>query len=255
MKSNATAREEEVRRFPGQYIDSVKSLDERVLGSNREIRDAFRAHFRDRFACCPDLLLQEFRSYLADFLRLEAASCEGVITECEICDALKQVGLNKSPELDRLPYEVYLVLPHMFVPILTDMFNHWFAQGAIPGSVTKGMTTLLKNGGKHVWEGLDDYRPITLLNTELKILARVLANSLQIVVSDLIGPEQSYAVKGRSIQDYLHLIREVLEGIEDGTKATLISLDQSKAFDRVDHRFLTSVLETAGILTGVPQMD
>ena len=133
----------------------------------------------------------------------------------------------------------------MFVPILTDMFNHWFAQGAIPGSVTKGVITLLKKGGRHVWEGLVDYRPITLL-TQLKILARVLANRLQLIISDLIGPEQTFAVKGRSIQDNLHLIREVLEGIKDDTESALISLDQSKAFDRVDHRFLASVLETAG---------
>ena len=127
------------------------------------------------------------------------------------------------------------------------MFNHWFAQGAIPCSVTKGMITLLKKGGRHVWEGLDDYRPITLLNTELKILARVLANRLQLVISNLIGPEQTFAVKeGRSIQDNLHLIREVLEGIEDGTEAALISLDQSKPFDKVDHWFLATILETAG---------
>ena len=84
-------------------------------------------------------------------------------------------------------------------------------------------------------EGLDDYRPITLLNTELKIL--------QLVISDLIGHKQTYAVKGRSIQDNLHLIREVLE---DGTEATQISLDQSKAFDKIDHGFLATVLETAG---------
>ena len=249
MKSNATAREEEVRRFPDRYIASVKTADGRLLHSSHEMRDAFRAHFRDHFARCPDLPIREFRSYLADFPRLrvaEAAGCEGVVTECEVRDALKQVGLNKSPGLDGLPYEVYLRMSHMFVPILTDMFNHWFAQGAIPGSVTKGVITLLKKGGRHVWEGLDDYRPITLLNTELKILARVLANRLQRVISDLIGPEQTFAVKGRSIQDNLHLIREVLEGIEDDTEAALISLDQSKAFDRVDHRFLASVLETAG---------
>ena len=221
VKSNATAREEEVRRFPDRYIASVKTLDGRLLRSGREIRDAFRAHFRDRFARCTDLPLREFRSYLADFPRLgaaEAASCEGVVTECEVRDVLKQVGLNKSLGLDCLPYEVYLRMSHMFVPILTDMFNHWFAQGAIPGSVTKGVITLLKKGGRHIWEGLDDYRPITLLNTELKILARV----------------------------NLHLIREVLEGIKDDTESALISLDQSKAFDRVDHRFLASVLETAG---------
>ena len=226
VKTNVTACVEEMRRFPDRYIDSVKTPDGCVLQSNCEKRDDFRAHFHDCFACCPDLRLQEFRSYLADFPCLgvaEAASCEGVVTECEVRDALKQVILNKSPGLDGLPYEVYLRMSHMFIPILTDMFNHWFAKGAIPGSITK-----------------------TLLNTQLNILARVLANHLQLVISNLISPEQTYTVMGRLIQDNLHLIRKVLEGIEYGTKAELISLDQSKAFDRVDHRFLAAVLETAG---------
>ena len=220
-----------------------------MLRSSREIRESFRTHFQGCFARCPDLQVQEFCNYLADFPRLgeaEAASCEGMVTECEVHNALKQVGLNKSPGLDGLPYEVYLRMSHMFVSILTDMFNHWFAQGAIPGSITKGVITLLKKEGRHVRGGLDDYRPITLLNTELNILARVLANHLQLVISDLISPEQSYAVEGRSIQDNLHLVRQILEGIKDDTEAALINLDQSKAFDRVDHRFLAAVLETAG---------
>ena len=211
--------------FPDRYIASVKTPDGRLLRLSRKVRNAFQAHFRNHFARCTDLTLQEFHSYLANFPCLgaaEVASCEGVVTECEVRDVLKQVSLNKSQGLDGLPYEVYLRMSHMFVPILTDMFNHWFAQGAIPGSVTKGMITLLKKGGRHVWEGLDDYRPITLLNTELKILAQVLANRLQIVISNLIAPEQTFAVKGRSIQDNLHLIREVLEGIEDDTEASLL---------------------------------
>ena len=46
-------------------------------------------------------------------------------------------------------------------------------------------------------------------------------------------------MKGRSIHDNLHFVHEILE-------ATLINLDQSMAFYRVDHRFLAIVLETAG---------
>ena len=201
VKCNAFAREEEVRRFLHRYIEFVKSPDGDVLRLDRKMHGAFRAHFRDRFASCPDLPVQEFGSYLADFPHLgeaEAASCEGVVTECKVRDALKLVGLNKSPGLDGLSHEVYLKMTQMFGPILTDAFNHWFAPGAIPGIITKGVITLLKKGGKHVWEGLDDYRPITLLNTVLKILARVLANRLQLVINDLIGPEQNYAAKGRS---------------------------------------------------------
>ena len=51
---------------------------------------------------------------------------------------LKQVGLSKLLGPDGLPWDVYWRLSHMFVPILTNTFHHWFALGAIPGSVTKG---------------------------------------------------------------------------------------------------------------------
>ena len=54
VKSNATAREE-LQRFPDRYIDSVKTPDVGLLRSSGEMRDAFRAHFRDRFARCTDI--------------------------------------------------------------------------------------------------------------------------------------------------------------------------------------------------------
>ena len=57
-------------------------------------------------------------------------------------------------------------------------------------------------------------------------------------------------MKGRSIQDNLHLVREVLEGLEDGTEAVLINLDQSKAFDRVGDCF-----GKRRIQIGAPKMD
>ena len=68
----------------------------------------------------------------------------------------------------------------------------------------------------------------------------------------LIGPEENYTVKGRSIQKNLHLVLEIIEGIDNNTDAALISLHLSKAFDRVDHRFLAVILE---IRAGVLQMD
>ena len=82
-----------------------------------------------------------------------------------------------------------------------------------------------------------------MLNTDLKILAKILANHLQTVLSCLICPEQTCAVKGRTTQDSLHLVRTIVEKV-DGN-AALINLDQSKAFDRVDHGFLESVLSAA----------
>ena len=84
-----------------------------------------------------------------------------------------------------------------------------------------------------------------LLNTELKILARILANCLPSVISDQIGPRQNYDMKGRSIQTICIWGLKVLEV---DTEATLISLDQFKAFVSINYQFLATVFETTGVL-------
>ena len=237
-----TLRKEELRRGSDRYIREISTPDGRTLQADRDICEGFRQHYQSLFSALPDLKEEEFRSYLTDFPRLEpyeAECCEGAIEEDEVREALKQVGCYKAPGLDGLPYELYLRMSHLFIPILTTLFNHWFEQGSIPRKMNRGMITLLKKdkraGGK-----IDNFRPITLLNTELKILAKILSNRLQIVLGSLIGPEQTCSVKGRSIQDNLHLIRTIIDGVKDDTEAALINLDQSKAFDRVDHRFLAA---------------
>ena len=125
----------------------------------------------------------------------------------------------------------------------TYLYLFWRICSTI-GSPREPSLIALPRAWSHCWRKVASM--FGRVNTEFKILARVLANRLQLVIGDLIGPEQTYAEKERSIQNNLHLICMVLEGIEDGTEAALISLDQSKGFDRVDHRFLATVLKTAG---------
>ena len=70
---------EELHRYTDRYIEFVKSLDGRMLQLNREMRKAFGVHYQHHFACCPDIPVQEFCNYLADFPRLreaEVASCK-----------------------------------------------------------------------------------------------------------------------------------------------------------------------------------
>ena len=243
----AEMRAEESRGASARHISSITSLDGRHLTTNGGICEEFRSNFQELFTREPGLSTAQFDAYLSDFPRLEAAEadrCEGPITEDEVWRALSNAGTEKAPGIDGIPYEVYLKLSPIFVHLLATLFNHWLKQGNIPRHFTKGVVKLLrkeKDGG----DGIDNFRPLTMLNTELKILAKVLSGRLQVVLDKLIGPEQTCAVKGRSIQDNLHLVRTIIEKVDNG--AALIKLDQSKAFDRVDHRFLESVLSAAGL--------
>ena len=80
------------------------------------------------------------------------------------------------------------------------------------------MKLLRKN--KHGGDGITNFCPLTMLNTDLKILAKILANRLQTVLPSLICPKQTCAVKGRTIQDSLHLVRTIIEKV-DGNAALI----------------------------------
>ena len=244
---NQELRAEELGHATDRHIASVTSPDGQRRTTNEAICREFRQYFLKLFTREPGLSSAQFDTYLANFSRLsvtEAAGCEGrKKEEEEIREALMSVGMDKSPGIDGLPYEVYLGLSHMFVPLLATIYDNWMRQGTIPRRFTRGIVKLLRKN-KHGGDGISNFRPLTMLKTDFNILAKILAQRLQTVLPSLICLEQTCAVKGRTIQDSLHLVHMIVENVD--VNAALINLDQSKAFDRVDHAFLEAVLSAAG---------
>ena len=113
-------RAEELRHAADRHIASVTSPDEQRRTTNQAICKEFRQYFLKLFTREPGLSSVQFNTYLADYPRLsvtEAAGCEERIKEGEIRETLKLIGLDESPGIDGLLYEVYLKLSHMFVPL------------------------------------------------------------------------------------------------------------------------------------------
>ncbi|CAM2096250.1 unnamed protein product [Caretta caretta] len=82
-----------------------------------------------------------------------------------------------------------------------------------------------------------------------KVVVKV---SLQLgsVLADIVHPDQTYTVLGRTIFDNLYLVRHLLDlGHRDGLSFALLSLDQEKAFNRVDHGYLLGILRAFGFRT------
>ncbi|TWW54318.1 Transposon TX1 uncharacterized 149 kDa protein ORF 2, partial [Takifugu flavidus] len=98
---------------------------------------------------------------------------------------------------------------------------------------------------------IKNWRPVSLLCLDYRILSKALASRLREAMEQVIHRDQTYCVPGRSIGDNVHLIRDVLEVSRSLDVDTgLISLDQEKAFDRVEHQFLWKVMERFGFSPG-----
>ena len=172
-------------------------------------------------------------------------SCEGLITEEELSKAVTAMESNKSPGFDGLTSNFYKHFWPILGDKLTRVFNYAFHNGLLTVSQRRGIITLLFKKGDRTQ--LKNWRPITLLNTDYKILTKALANRLQQVLPLIINSDQTACMKGRTINDNTRLLNDVISyANEKNTSLAFISIDQMKAFDRVSHDFLFACLERFG---------
>ncbi|GKC73337.1 putative RNA-directed DNA polymerase, eukaryota, reverse transcriptase zinc-binding domain protein [Tanacetum coccineum] len=113
-----------------------------------------------------------------------------------------------------------------------------------PGSNSSFVTLILKVSNPiHV----KDYRPISLVNTHYKIIAKILANRLAKVVDKIISQEQSAFIAGRQILDGHLMLSEATDWYKNRKKKMLIfKVDFKKAFDSVSWKYLDFVLQKLG---------
>ncbi|CAM4574004.1 unnamed protein product [Lepidochelys kempii] len=150
------------------------------------------------------------------------------LTLAEFSEALRCMPTNKSPGMDGLTVEFYRVFWDILGP---DLVTVWAES--------------LQSGGD--LRDLRNWRPVSLLSTDYKIVAKAISLRLGSMMADVVHPDQTYTVPGRSIFDNLFLVRDLLElGRRDGLSFAFLSLDQEKAFDKVDHGYLLSTLQAFG---------
>ena len=92
---------------------------------------------------------------------------------------------------------------------------------------------------------IENYRPITLLNTDYKLMTQALATQLASHAGQLLHPDQSGFVPHRLIFDPIRLAETMCSyGDYMEENGAIVALDQEKAYDKIDHSYLLDTLRT-----------
>lgn len=241
----------EKRLSKDKCISSLKDENGQTLTDPSDILAYECRYFSDIYKENPDVLdpIQDFPLTRDDVPQITASHNQLInlpFTHRDFHTALKDLNKNKSPGSDGITPEFYLAFWDFLHQHYYDNIMFSMDQGTLSHEQRTGIITLIpKKNQDRLF--LNNWRPITLLNTDLKIFSKALASRLQMCIRDIVSPDQTGFIKGRSITTNLTNIQMIIDNANvSNSSGLLLAVDYRKAFDTIRWNLVFHALDLFG---------
>ncbi len=157
-----------------------------------------------------------------------------------------QTCKDSAPGPDAIPYSVYKHFWQLLGPLLLESWRYSVTIGRMSQEQRQSVITLIpkKDKDKTI---LSNLRPISLTNTDVKIITKAITIKLNPILDQIISPTQTAYVPKRQVTDNTFLLDKIIQ-LAEKTEENLfiLSLDAKKAFDSIDHEYMYKTLKSFG---------
>ncbi|XP_071727348.1 uncharacterized protein [Rutidosis leptorrhynchoides] len=169
------------------------------------------------------------------------ARLEDAFSEAEIWEAISECGSSKAPGPDDFNIGFYKKFWSTIKEDLISAIHDFWEKGEISRGCNASFITVVPKKVDPI--SLNEYRPISLIGSFYKVVAKILSNRLRKVIPNLVGFEQSAFIKGRNIMDGALIANETLEYLKNHKlKSLIFKVDFEKAFDSLSWEFLVEIM-------------
>ena len=225
----------------------LKNQENKIINKPKEILEEVKEYYYKLWGNTEKEEEDEILEYLDEidkqnFEENEIREIDKFIEEKEIEIALNLLNNESSPGSDGLTAEFYKTFQKLIISDLKEVFNNALLKGILPKSMREAIVKLLHK--KRDFKDLKNWRPISLLNTDYKILSKIMVNRLTPLFQKHILPQQNAGLPRRRIENVHYNIQALLELANQRKEEMIImTIDFEKAFDKVSHHFIFKIME------------
>ena len=232
------------------YIESIIKNNGSQSENTDEIIETFRKHFELRYQN-EEVDETKQANLIASFATenhlkySEKNFLSKPFEPSEFRNAIKK--LNPNGATDGLSSNLYKSFSKLYSKILCSLLNNTLENGNLPRSFKLAILKLIPKIDSPVLP--DDFRPISLINADQKIVSHVLCERLTNILGKTIQANQYAYVPKRNMHSAVHYVRLRIKNLKQKSqfRRCTVSLDFSKAFDRIDRRYIVKLLSAVGI--------
>ena len=242
-------------RKTNDKIEAIVRDNGDELTNEAEIENEIRGFYKNLYESVPDQIdiNDDIFRHVDPVAQVDAGVMEERLTPDELEETLKTCA-DSAPGPDGIPYSFLRHFWPKFGPILVAAWNYSLDTHQLPPSHKVSFLRLIPKAGKDC-KRIGNLRPITLSNTDHKLITKTYAKKLTDLVADYIGEEQTAYIPGRLINDNVRAMLTTIDLANDAdvdVDGVVVSLDAKKAFDSVDHRYIKRCLAAFGLNCFIP---
>ncbi|GJR97187.1 RNA-directed DNA polymerase, eukaryota [Tanacetum coccineum] len=220
-------------------------VDGNWIDSPHLVKREFLSHFKNHFDHPQDSRLQLDLNFPNTLQPDQIIDLECDVSKDEIKRAVWDCGTDKSPGPDGFTFGFYRRYWNILESDVVDAVTSFFHHGQFPkGSNSSFIALIPKTRDANM---VKDFRPISLIGSMYKIIAKILANRLVLVLGDLVNEVQSAFIADKQILDGPFILNEIVQWCQLKKKQSLVfKVDFEKAFDLVRWDYLDDIFRRFG---------